>query len=77
MWTGLVNRFCYMSSMHRLLKNRTVIVNTQGSKLTVASSKFATLKSYLPPERKVGSTKLLHGNYLVTVNFLEALANFH
>ena len=33
----------------------------QGSKLTVASSKFATWKSYLPPVEKVGSKKLLPG----------------
>ena len=48
----------------------------QGSKLTVASSKFAH-ENLICHEGKVGSKKLLPRNSLVTVNFLEALANFH
>ena len=40
----------------------------QGSKLTVASSKFATLKkSHLLPVKNVGSKKLLTGNSVVKV----------
>ena len=39
----------------------------QGSKLTVASSKFATLKSHLPHVKNVGSKKLLPRNSITTV----------
>ena len=35
-------------------------------KLTVASSKFATRKSDLPPVKNVGSKKLLPGNSVMT-----------
>ena len=34
----------------------------QGSKLTVASCKFASSKSHLPPVKNVGRKKLLPGN---------------
>ena len=41
----------------------------QGSKLTVASSKFATKKSHLPPVKHVGSKKLLPWNSVMEVIF--------
>ena len=40
---------------------------TQGSKLTVASSKFATGKSHLPPVKNVVSKKLLPRNSVMKV----------
>ena len=43
------------------------IAESQGSKLTVASSKFVTLKSHLPPVKNVGSKKLLPGNSVLKV----------
>ena len=39
----------------------------QGSKLTVASSKFATSKFHLPPVNNVGSKKLQPGNSVLKV----------
>ena len=39
----------------------------QGMKSTVASGKFATIKSHLLPIEKVGSKKLLPGNSVVKV----------
>ena len=39
----------------------------QSSKLTVASSKFATSKSHLLPVKNVGSKKLLPGNFVLKV----------
>ena len=44
---------------------------SQGSKLTVASSKLATYKSHLilPPVKHVGSKKLLPGNSVMEVIF--------
>ena len=38
-----------------------------GSKLTVASSEFATRKSHLPPAKSVGSKKLPPGNSVLKV----------
>ena len=40
-----------------------------GSKLTVASSKFATQKFHLPPVKHVGGKKLLPGNSVMEVIF--------
>ena len=48
-----------------LLKN--TFCDLQGLKLTVASDKFATLKSHLLPIEKVGRKKLLPGNSVVKV----------
>ena len=39
----------------------------QSSKLTVASSKFATGKSHLLPAKNVGSKQLLPGNSVMKV----------
>ena len=39
----------------------------QGSKLTVASSKFATRKSHLLPAKNVGSKRLLPGNSVMKI----------
>ena len=47
--------------------NRKDSIQCQGSKLKVASSKFATWKSHLLPIEKVGSKKLLPGNSVVKV----------
>ena len=44
-----------------------LLVGCQGSKLTVASGKFATSKSRLLPIEKVGSKKLVPGNSVVKV----------
>ena len=43
-------------------KSKKIRFTLQGSKLIVASSKFATGKSHLPPAKTVGSKKLLPGN---------------
>ena len=52
-------------------------LSVQGSKFTVASSKFATWKSLFPPVKNVGSKKLLPGNFCYESNFLEKQADFH
>ena len=49
---------------------------TQGSKLTVARSNFATSKPHLPPVENV-SKILLSGNYVNKGYLLGELVNFH
>ena len=53
-----------------------VCVCVQGSKLTVASSKFATWKFSLLPGQKVGSKKLLLGIVLQTLSTLSVVNIF-
>ena len=55
-----------------IIANRVQCSKCQGSKLTIASSKFATKKSHLLPVKKVGSKKLLPGIFFYESNFLEA-----
>ena len=61
----------------RDLMNRRSQPNPDNRKLAVASSKFATRKSHLPPVKNVGSKKLLPGNSVMQNNFLEEKADFH
>ena len=49
------------------LMDNTAVLQSQGLKLTVASSKFATSKYHLPPVKNVGSKKLLPVNSVLKV----------